>query len=117
MRRCCANTCRTVGMLILIFGIMFMNAIHIPNFTLMWLILQSIFGLSILRRLGIQDNAIGMDEDDVKESIGIAHDTGKAERLGRAGFRGIGIWAGLQACDRFEIVTKKIGARYRYKLT
>lgn len=32
------------------------------------------------------------------------------------GFRGIGIWAGFQACDRLEITTTKAGDSQRYQL-
>ncbi len=60
----------------------------------------------------IQDNGIGMDIDDLKEckKIGVSS---KGRRRGRAGFRGIGIWAGFQACNRLEIETTKLGSVYR----
>jgi hypothetical protein len=63
----------------------------------------------------IQDNGIGMDLDDLKEckKIGVSS---KGRRRGRAGFRGIGIWAGFQACNRLEIETTKRGSVYRYVL-
>lgn len=66
-------------------------------------------------RVTIQDNGIGMDLDDLKEckKIGVSS---KGRRRGRAGFRGIGIWAGFQACNRLEIETSKRGSAYRYVL-
>ena len=63
----------------------------------------------------IQDNGIGMDEEAIKASKKIAVSP-KAGQEGRVGFRGIGIWAGFQACDKIEIETTKKGDSSRYKL-
>jgi hypothetical protein len=63
----------------------------------------------------VQDNGIGMDFDDLKECKKIAV-SGKGRRHGRAGFRGIGIWAGFQSCNRLEIETTKRGSVDRYVL-
>lgn len=63
----------------------------------------------------IQDNGIGMDEQDIKASKRIAVSP-KSRQEGRAGFRGIGIWAGFQACSQLEIETSKLGDPFRYRL-
>src|SRR4051812_13765730 len=47
----------------------------------------------------VQDNGIGMGLKEIKDSKKIAGSP-KAGLEGRTGFRGIGIWAGLQACDK-----------------
>ena len=64
--------------------------------------------------ISIQDNGIGMDEEDIKAAKKIAVSP-KADR-NRTGFRGIGIWAGFQACRQLEIVTTKRGDTRRYRL-
>jgi len=64
----------------------------------------------------VQDVGIGMDEIAVKKSKGIGV-TDKHGSPTSAGFRGIGIWAGFQACDRLELITTKIGIPLRFKLT
>jgi hypothetical protein len=65
--------------------------------------------------LTIQDNGIGMELADLQEckKIGVSS---KGRRRGRAGFRGIGIWAGFQACNLLEIETTKKGSDIRYVL-
>jgi len=63
----------------------------------------------------IHDDGIGMDEQAIKESKKIAVSP-KAGKKDMTGFRGIGIWAGFQACKRLEIVTTKLGTPYRYRL-
>src|SRR5947207_3091756 len=63
----------------------------------------------------VHDDGIGMDEKAIKESKKIAVSP-KAGKKDMTGFRGIGIWAGFQACKRLEIVTTQLGTPYRYKL-
>lgn len=66
--------------------------------------------------ISIQDNGIGMDEAAIKACKKIAVSP-KSELDGNmTGFRGIGIWAGFQACDRLEIETTKEGDGKRYRL-
>jgi hypothetical protein len=65
--------------------------------------------------IAIQDSGIGMDLEDVKRFKRIA----LSSKLGkdRAGFRGIGIWAGFSACDSLEVETTKVGEPNKYRLT
>src|SRR5260370_9037183 len=65
--------------------------------------------------LAIQDNGIGMDAVDIKHYKRIA----LSPKLGkdRAGFRGIGIWAGFSACDQLQVETTKLGDAHKYRLT
>jgi hypothetical protein len=65
--------------------------------------------------IAIQDGGIGMDLEDIKRYKRIA----LSSKLGkdRAGFRGIGIWAGFSACDELQVETTKIGDLNRYRLT
>ena len=66
--------------------------------------------------ISIQDNGIGMDKAGIKACKRIAVSP-KSELDGiMTGFRGIGIWAGFQACDRLEIETTKEGDGNRYRL-
>ena len=66
--------------------------------------------------ISIQDNGIGMDEESIKACKKIAVSP-KSELDGNmTGFRGIGIWAGFQACDKLEIETTKEGDGNRYRL-
>lgn len=65
--------------------------------------------------IAIHDNGIGMNLAELKASKKIAVSP-KAEIDGMTGFRGIGIWAGFQACDQLEIVTTKAGDKHRYRL-
>jgi hypothetical protein len=64
----------------------------------------------------IHDNGVGMDKADVQNAKSIA----VSQKLRRSqefvGFRGIGIWSGLAACDRLEIVTTKVNDPHEYKL-
>jgi hypothetical protein len=64
--------------------------------------------------IAIQDQGIGMDLTDVRDSIKIAVSPKRSADF--AGFRGIGIWAGLTACKRLEIISKKAGHDQRYRL-
>jgi cupin superfamily acireductone dioxygenase involved in methionine salvage len=65
--------------------------------------------------IAIQDDGIGMDLKDIKASKKIAVSP-KSDMEGMTGFRGIGIWAGFQACDQLEIVTTKAGSSHRFRL-
>ena len=65
--------------------------------------------------ISIQDNGVGMDEGDIKASKKIAVSP-KSNQEGLVGFRGIGIWAGFQACEQLEIDTTKLGDSNRYRL-
>jgi hypothetical protein len=67
------------------------------------------------RTIAIQDDGIGMDLEDVKhyKRIALSSKIGKD----RAGFRGIGIWAGFSACDELYVETSKINDPHRYRLT
>ena len=64
----------------------------------------------------IQDNGIGMGERRVKECKKIAVSPKTAFHRELTGFRGIGIWAGFQACNRLEIETTTAGVPLRYRL-
>ncbi len=63
----------------------------------------------------IHDLGIGMDEEEIRAVKKIAVST-KAELEGMTGFRGIGIWAGFQACDRLVVITTKRGVKKRFRL-
>jgi hypothetical protein len=67
------------------------------------------------RTVAIQDGGIGMDLEDVKhyKRIALSAKVGKD----RAGFRGIGIWAGFSACEELQVETSKINDPHRYRLT
>ena len=65
--------------------------------------------------ISVQDNGVGMDLRDVKSAKRIAVSP-KAGKNGRVGFRGIGIWAGFQACDTLDVETTKAGDPHRYRL-
>src|SRR5882757_4131529 len=67
------------------------------------------------KTISIQDNGIGMDLSDVKKAKRIAV-SNKTDADDMIGFRGIGIWAGFQACETLELVTTKKGNENRYKL-
>jgi hypothetical protein len=76
---------------------------------------QSILIRPEAQSLTIQDNGIGMAEEEIRALKKIAVST-KAELDEMTGFRGIGIWAGFQACKRLVIVTTKQGVKRRYRL-
>src|SRR5258706_8398258 len=65
--------------------------------------------------LAVQDSGIGMNLEEIKHYKRIA----LSPKLGkdRAGFRGIGIWAGFSACDALQIETTKLGDPHKYRLT
>ncbi|WP_213804968.1 ATP-binding protein [Granulicella sp. dw_53] len=65
--------------------------------------------------LAIQDKGIGMDLEDIRKYKRIAYSAkGGSDR---AGFRGIGIWAGYSACDELVVETTKLGDTKKYRLT
>ena len=64
----------------------------------------------------IQDNGVGMDEQRIKDCKKIAVSPKAAFHGEMTGFRGIGIWAGFQACDRLEIETTTTGVSRRFRL-
>jgi hypothetical protein len=65
--------------------------------------------------LTIQDSGVGMNLQEIKHYKRIA----LSPKLGkdRAGFRGIGIWAGFSACDRLQVETTKLDDPHKYRLT
>lgn len=65
--------------------------------------------------LSIHDTGVGMNKKGIREAKKIAVSPKANANL--TGFRGIGIWAGFQACDRLEIFTTKKGDSSRYRLT
>lgn len=65
--------------------------------------------------VSIQDFGIGMDEDHIRSVKKVAV-SNKDDFQDLAGFRGIGIWAGLQACKQLIIVTTKKGTAKKYRL-
>lgn len=67
------------------------------------------------KSLSIYDAGIGMNRKAIREAKKIAVSPKAGANL--TGFRGIGIWAGFQACDSLEIVTTKKGDPHRYRLT
>lgn len=68
------------------------------------------------KNVSIQDFGVGMDEDHIRSVKKVAVSNKDAyEDL--AGFRGIGIWAGLQACKQLRIDTTKDGSKKKYRLT
>jgi hypothetical protein len=65
--------------------------------------------------ISIHDNGIGMDMSDIKNAKRIAV-SDKDTQHDMIGFRGIGIWAGFQACSKLEVTTSKKGDPHRYRL-
>lgn len=65
--------------------------------------------------IAIQDYGLGMDLHDVKKAkrIAVSNKTVLSDMIG---FRGIGIWAGFQACEKLELTTTKRGSPKRYRL-
>lgn len=65
----------------------------------------------------IMDRGVGMDLEDIlgAKSIAVSH---KLERPNEfVGFRGIGIWSGLSACDALILETTKVHVPFVYQLT
>ena len=67
--------------------------------------------------ISVQDYGAGMNEKQIKDCKKIAVSTKSAFDGDMTGFRGIGIWAGFQACDRLVIETTTAGVPVRYRLT
>jgi hypothetical protein len=67
--------------------------------------------------LHIMDMGVGMDYSDLltAKKIGVSPKLPRPNEF--AGFRGLGIWSGLSACERLELTTTKVGAPYQYRLT
>jgi hypothetical protein len=65
----------------------------------------------------IMDRGLGMDRDDVERAKAIAVSPKLQRPNDFIGFRGIGIWSGLSACDTLVLETTKRGVPYRYRLT
>lgn len=66
--------------------------------------------------LHIKDDGIGMDWDDINTAKSIAVSPKLARFNEFVGFRGLGIWSGLSACEQLVLTTTKVGIPYRYKL-
>jgi hypothetical protein len=69
------------------------------------------------RSVLIFDRGIGMDWDDVNIAKKIAVSPKRSRPNEFAGFRGLGIWSGLSACQRLVIITSKVGVPYAYRLS
>lgn len=65
--------------------------------------------------LTVQDSGIGMNGEEIKHYKRIA--LSPKINKDRAGFRGIGIWAGFSACDALQVETSKLGDPHKYRLT
>jgi len=65
--------------------------------------------------LSIQDFGVGMDDKGIREAKKIAVST-KSDFDDRVGFRGIGIWAGLPACQKLIVDSTRAGHPFRYRL-
>ena len=64
----------------------------------------------------ILDRGVGMNKDDILQakSIAVSHKLGRVNEF--VGFRGIGIWSGLAACEQIVLITTKINDPHSYKL-
>lgn len=67
------------------------------------------------KSITIFDKGVGMDKKGVHNAKKIAVSP-KGASGDFTGFRGIGIWAGFQACAKLELETKKAGESNRYRL-
>jgi hypothetical protein len=65
----------------------------------------------------IMDRGLGMDRDDVERAKAIAVSPKLQRPNDFIGFRGIGIWSGLSACDTLILETTKRGVAFRFRLT
>jgi len=65
----------------------------------------------------IMDRGLGMDRDDVERAKAIAVSPKLQRPHDFIGFRGIGIWSGLSACDSLVLETTKRGVASRFRLT
>lgn len=64
----------------------------------------------------IFDRGLGMDWTDINTAKAIAVSPKLARSNEFAGFRGLGIWSGLAACDQLVLTTTKVGVASAYKL-
>ena len=62
----------------------------------------------------IKDNGKGMNEEDLRKSLGVGLFTKNFEKS--EGMYGIGIWSGVAVCNKLVIVTKKIKAREKMRV-
>ena len=67
--------------------------------------------------LHIMDFGVGMNYDDLitAKKIGVSPKLPRPNEF--AGFRGLGIWSGLSACELLELTTTKVGVPFAYRLT
>lgn len=67
--------------------------------------------------LHIMDRGVGMDWHDISTAKAIAVSPKLARPNDFAGFRGLGIWSGLAACDQLVLTTTKVNEPVAYRLT
>lgn len=66
--------------------------------------------------LHIKDDGIGMDWEDIKTAKAIAVSPKLIRFNEFVGFRGLGIWSGLSACEQLVLTTTKVGVSSAYRL-
>jgi HSP90 family molecular chaperone len=66
--------------------------------------------------LHIKDDGIGMDWEDIKTAKAIAVSPKLIRFNEFVGFRGLGMWSGLSACEKLVLTTTKVGIPYAYRL-
>lgn len=64
----------------------------------------------------VMDDGVGMDLNDLMTAKAIAVSPKLSRPLEFVGFRGLGIWSGLQACDELVLRTSKIEDPWIYRL-
>jgi hypothetical protein len=62
------------------------------------------------------DQGVGMDQNGINTLKAIAVSPKLARQAEFAGFRGLGIWSGLSACEYLIIRTTKVDVPYEYRL-
>ncbi len=67
--------------------------------------------------LHIRDGGVGMDWSDVNTAKSIAVSPKLLRANDFVGFRGLGIWSGLSACEQLVMTTTKVGNPCRFRLT
>lgn len=67
--------------------------------------------------LFIMDHGLGMDWTDIDTAKKIAVSPKLERSTEFVGFRGIGIWSGLSACEKLVVTTTKYGNPFEYRLT
>lgn len=67
--------------------------------------------------LSIMDYGLGMDEVDINTAKKIAVSPKAVRTTEFVGFRGIGIWSGLAACEKLVVITTKYQDPHEYRLT